>query len=102
MQAGYADASGQRNTLDHMWHFTTERAPGLSSTDPSDSATGVAPDRNIVLTFSRPMRADSMPSAVQLTPVTPFLLLARPGADVSQFEIVPTRVLHATQSHNVS
>jgi Tol biopolymer transport system component len=102
MQAGYADASGQRNTLDHMWHFTTERAPGLSSTDPSDSATGVAPDRNIVLTFSRPMRADSMRSAVQLTPDTPFLLRARPGGDGSQFEIVPTRVLQPNQAYTIS
>src|SRR5256885_2272214 len=56
MHAGYADASGQQNTLDHSWHFTTEGRPMLSSVDPGDNAGSVAPDRNIVLSFSRAKR----------------------------------------------
>ena len=102
MHAGYADASGQQNTLEHVWHFTTERPPALSTVDPADGSTAVAPDRNLILTFSRPMRADSLAAAVTLTPDTPFLLRTRPGGDTSQFEIVPTTVLQANQGYTIS
>src|SRR2546421_965215 len=70
MRAGYADASGQQNTLDHSWRFSTEGRPTLLSVDPADSAGSVAPDRNIILSFNRPMRQDSMRAAVQLSPDT--------------------------------
>ncbi|HET9848354.1 MAG TPA: Ig-like domain-containing protein [Candidatus Dormibacteraeota bacterium] len=102
MHAGYADASGQQNTLEHVWRFTTERPPALSTVDPADGSTAIAPDRNLILTFSRPMRADSLPGAVTLTPDTPFLLRTRPGGDTSQFEIVPTTVLQANQAYTIS
>jgi Big-like domain-containing protein/WD40 repeat protein len=102
MHAGYADASGQQNTLEHVWHFTTEGPPILTSVDPADNAIAVAPDRNIVLSFSRPMRADTMPAAVQLSPDAPFLLRARPGGDGAQFEIIPTAALQPNQSYTVS
>jgi Tol biopolymer transport system component len=102
MHAGYADASGQQNTLEHVWHFTTEGPPTLTTVDPPDNATAVAPDRNIVLSFSRAMRADSMQAAIQLSPDTPFLLRSRPGGDGSQIEIVPTAALQANQNYTVS
>jgi len=102
MHAGYADASGQQNTLDHVWHFTTEGPPTLTSVDPSDNASAVATDRNIVLSFSRPMRADTMQAAVQLSPDTPFLMRSRPGGDGSQFEIIPTSLLQPNQSYTLS
>jgi Big-like domain-containing protein/WD40 repeat protein len=102
MHAGYADASGQQNTLDHSWRFKTEGPPTLISVDPADNTSAIAPDRNIILTFSRPMRADSMPAAVQLSPEVPFLLRSRPGGDGSQFEIIPTAVLQSNQSYTVT
>ena len=102
MRAGYADASGQQNGLDHSWRFITEGLPTLVAVDPADNATAVAPDRNIVLTFSRPMHADSMRAAVQLSPDAPFLLRSKPGGDSSQFEIIPTAVLQPNQSYTVS
>jgi hypothetical protein len=102
MHAGYADASGQQNTLDHSWRFKTEGRPTLTAVDPADKASSVAPDRNIVLTFSRPMRADTMQAAVQLSPEVPFLLRSRPGGDGSQFEIIPTAVLQPNQSYTVT
>ena len=102
MHAGYADASGQQNTLEHVWHFTTEGPPALTSVDPPDNATSVAPDRNIVLSFSRPMRADTMLAAIQLSPDTPFLLRGRPGGEGSQVEIIPTAVLQPNQSYTIS
>jgi hypothetical protein len=102
MHSGYADASGQQNTLEHSWRFKTEGLPTLTAVDPSDNALSVAPDRNIVLTFSRPMRADSMQAAIQLSPDVPFLLRSRPGGDGSQFEIIPTAVLQPNQSYTVT
>ena len=102
MRAGYADESGQQNTLDHVWRFTTEKAPTLSSVDPADGATGVAPDRNIVLTFDRPMRADSVRNTVQLSPDTPFLMRQRPGGDGSQYEVVPISVLLPNTTYTVT
>ncbi|HEY8677827.1 MAG TPA: Ig-like domain-containing protein [Candidatus Dormibacteraeota bacterium] len=102
LRAGYADASGQKNGLDHSWQFTTEGRPSLTSVDPPDNATAVGLDRNIVLNFSRPMRMDSLQTAVQLTPDTPFLLRARPGGDGSQLEIIPESLLHPNQAYTVS
>ncbi|HEY4871707.1 MAG TPA: Ig-like domain-containing protein [Candidatus Dormibacteraeota bacterium] len=102
MHAGYADASGQQNTLDHSWRFKTEGPPALTSVNPSDNTSAIAPDRNIVLTFSRPMRADSLPAAIQLSPDVPFLLRSKPGADGSQFEIVPTALLQPNQTYTVT
>jgi len=102
MHAGYSDASGQQNTLEHSWRFRTEGPPTLTAVDPSDNASSVAPDRNIVLTFSRPMRADSIQAAVQLSPDVPFVLRSRPGGDGSQFEIIPTDVLQSNQSYTVT
>jgi hypothetical protein len=102
LRAGYADASGQRNTLDHSWRFATENRPTLSSVDPSDNASGVGPDRNIVLSFSRPMQRSSVQQAVQLTPDTPFLLRSRPGGDGSQYELIPMALLQPNQSYTVS
>lgn len=102
MHAGYADASGQQNSLEHVWHFTTEKPPALTSVDPADASTGVAPDRNLILSFSRAMRADSMQNAVQLTPAAPFLLRARPGGDGTQFAIIPTTVLQPNQAYTIT
>src|ERR1700681_3122794 len=102
MHAGYADATGQQNGLEHSWRFITEGRPTVAGVDPPDNATAVAPDRNIVLSCSRPMQADSMGAAVQLSPDTPFLLPSKPGGDGSQFEIVPTAMLQPNQSYTIS
>jgi hypothetical protein len=102
MHAGYADASGQQNGLEHSWRFITEGLPTLVAVDPADNATAVAPDRNIVLSFSRPMRADSMRAALQLSPDAPFLLRSKPGGDGSQFEIIPTALLQPSQGYTIS
>jgi hypothetical protein len=102
MHAGYADASGQQNTLEHVWHFTTEASPVLSSLDPPDNADGIATDRNLVLTFSRPMQQASLLTSLSLFPATPFLLRARPSGDDSQFEIIPTALLLPNQTYTVS
>ena len=102
LHGGYADSSGQTNTLEHSWRFTTEGRPTLTSVDPRDNASAVAPDRNIMLNFSRPMQPDTLRTAIQLTPDTPFLVRTRPGGDRSQFEVIPLTVLKPNQSYTVS
>lgn len=99
MHAGYADASGQQNSLEHVWHFTTEAAPLLTSVDPADGASAVLPDGNIDLSFSRPMQLASVQASLQLTPDVPFLLRPRPGGDGSQFAVVPLSVLQPNQTY---
>ena len=102
LKAGYADSSGQANNLDHSWRFTTEARPSLASIDPSDNSTAVPLDRNIVLSFSRPMRPDTILAAIQVSPDTPFLLRARPGGDGSQYEIVPQLLLQPDHAYTIS
>jgi len=102
LKAGYADASGQGNNLDHSWHFTTEARPSLASVDPPDSSNSVPVDRNIVLSFSRPMRPETIRADIQLSPDTAFLLRARPGGDGSQYEIIPELLLQPDQPYTIS
>ena len=102
LKAGYADSSGQANSLDHSWHFNTEARPSLASVDPPDNSTSVPLDRNIVLSFSRPMRADTIRSAIQITPDTPFLIRGRPGGDGSQYEVIPELLLQPDQQYTLS
>src|SRR5437762_12594791 len=86
MHAGYADASGQQNTLDHSWRFTTEGRPMLTSVDPSDGAGSVAPDRNIILSFHRAICPETMRAAVTLSLDSPFLLRSRSVGYASCYE----------------
>ena len=102
LKAGYADSSGQANSLDHSWHFLTEGRPALASIDPADNSSTVPIDKNIVLSFSRPMRPDSIRAGLQITPDVPFLLRARPGGDGSQYEIIPEALLQPEQPYSVT
>ena len=102
LKAGYADSSGQANSLDHSWHFNTEGRPSLASVDPPENSSAVALDKNIVLAFSRPMRPDSIRAGLKVTPDMAFLLRARPGGDGSQYEIIPEVLLQADQGYTVA
>jgi Tol biopolymer transport system component len=102
LHSGYGDSNGNQNSLEHSWAFTTEGRPTLSAVDPPDGATGVAPDRNIVLTFNRPMDSASLASAISISPEIPFLIRARPGGDGSQVEVVPTELLRPGGAYSVA
>src|SRR5438094_2414288 len=102
MHSGYADASGQQNTLEHSWRFTTEGRPMLTSVDPSDGAGSVAPDRNIVMSFNRALPPDTMRAAVHLSPDTPFLLRTRPGCAAAQYDTIPLSAPPSNLPYTVS
>lgn len=95
LHGGYSDANGRQNTLEHSWAFTTEGPPALSAVHPADRSLGVAPDRNLALTFNRPMDLGSLKTAISLSPETPYLIRARSGGDGSQVLVVPTELLHS-------
>ena len=56
IKPGYRDTSGRANEIEHSWEFHTDTAPALQSTSPGFDATGVAPDADIALQFSRAMQ----------------------------------------------
>src|SRR6266568_2555673 len=56
MHAGYADATGQQNGLEHSWHFVTEGRPALVTVDPPDNATAVLqPNQSYTVSVDRPL-----------------------------------------------
>jgi len=56
IKPGYRDSSGRTNEIEHSWEFHTDTAPSLQSTNPAADATGVPPDVDITLQFSRAMQ----------------------------------------------
>ncbi len=102
LHAGYADSRGSRNNLEHSWSFLTESPPALERVDPADRANGVAPERNIILSFSHQMDASTMRGAIALTPETPFVLRRRPGDDALQFEVIPLALLQPNTTYTLS
>lgn len=101
LHAGYADLSGQHDNFQRSWTFTTESRPTLQRIDPADRATGVALDRNVLLTFNRPMDATSIHQAIRLTPDVPFVLRKKAG-NTAQFEVVPLTLLQANTPYVLS
>ncbi len=102
LHAGYADAAGVRNDIEHFWSFRTEAPPALARIDPGDRSTSVAPDRNIILTFSRPMDVPTIGSSIRLLPETPFVLRTRPDGDSSQIEVVPLALLQPNTAYVIT
>jgi len=101
LHGGYADLSGRHDSFERSWTFTTESRPTLQRIDPGNRATGVAPDRNILLSFNRAMDPTTIQAAVRIDPDIPFLLRQRPG-DSAQFDIVPLALLQPNTQYTVS
>jgi Bacterial Ig-like domain/WD40-like Beta Propeller Repeat len=101
LHGGYADLSGRHDSFQRSWTFTTEGLPTLQRIDPGNRSTAIAQDRNVVLTFNRPMEVTSVQAAIHVDPDVPFVLRTRPG-DTSQFEIVPLTVLQPNTQYTIS
>jgi methionine-rich copper-binding protein CopC len=52
---GARDTAGNALTTNHTWSFATGAVPTVVSTDPANTATGVALNKRITATFSEPM-----------------------------------------------
>lgn len=101
LHGGYADLSGRHDSFERSWTFTTESRPTLQRIEPSNRATGVALDRNILITFNRAMDRTTILAAIRIDPEIPFLLRQRPG-DSAQFDIVPLALLQPNTQYTVS
>jgi hypothetical protein len=101
LHGGYADLNGRHDSFERSWMFTTESRPALQRIEPGNRATGIATDRNILLTFNRAMDRTTIQPAIKIDPETPFLLRQRPG-NSAQFDIVPLGLLAPSTQYTVS
>lgn len=107
LKPGYRDTAGRVNNIEHAWEFRTESAPTLQSSTPAADATGVPPDADLVLQFSRSMQTPSTDELVLVdtekdtaTPV-PFRVTLDPG-DQSRVVVAPVRLLHSRHHYRLS
>jgi hypothetical protein len=99
--AGVTSASGQVNSLDHVWNLTGAAAPVLNSTSPGQGAT-VPRDTPIVLSFSRAMSAAAVAAAVSLSPPASGLQVVRNTLDLGQFEVIPNAPLAPATTYTLT
>ena len=71
LEPGYRDLAGNTYTLRHHWSFVTEGAPTLAGSTPTDGESGIDPASYLTLDFTREMDAQSLQSAIAITPNVP-------------------------------
>jgi hypothetical protein len=81
---GVADDSGTINSLDHQWDVSTDVAPIVVATSPSEGAT-IPRDAPLSVNFSRPMDETTAAAAVRLVPPVPGTRVVRNGRDHGRF-----------------
>ncbi len=72
IEPGYRDPAGNVYALRHHWAFTTEPPPSVASSSPADGSTGIDPADYLMVSFTRPMDAATLKSAITFTPSVPF------------------------------
>lgn len=101
LSAGYRDAGGHANTLDHGWSFRTEVAPRLLGTAPAPAEQNVDPAADLVLTFSRPMDLKSLAPALTIAPSVRYRLRTDPG-DERRVVVAPATLLDPGTAYSVT
>jgi hypothetical protein len=100
LQAGYKDLAGNAYALRHRWSFTTEGAPGVTGTAPSNSEGDVDPSSYISIDFSREMDVSMLESAITIEPIVPFTVRLDP-ADARRAVVVPGSLLDPNTTYKV-
>ncbi len=100
LQPGFQDLQGRTNPLDHLWSFVTEASPAVTGLDPGPQSTRVSPARDLVLTFSRAMRPESVQAGIRLTPDVPLRVVQNPS-NHAQFQIAPIQLLRARTDYTL-
>jgi Tol biopolymer transport system component len=106
IKPGYRDSTGRVNTIEHIWEFRTETAPTLQSSNPGTDARAVAPDVDITLQFSRPMRTPTSEQlqlidlASEAAPAVPYHASLDPG-DLSRVVIAPVHLLRSRHRYRI-
>ena len=107
IKPGYRDTAARANSIEHVWEFRTETSPALQSSTPAADATGVAPDGDLLLQFSRAMQTPTHDhlKLIDLETVTPtavpFRLSLDPG-DQSRVVVAPVHLLRSRHRYRLS
>lgn len=99
---GIRSAAGAVNSLGHSWGFSTEGAPGLTSTFPSTGGS-LGPDQAPALDFGRAMRDSSLTGAISVTPAPSggYAVAANPTVP-GRFLLEPARPLVPGTTYTVT
>jgi WD40 repeat protein len=100
IESGYRDPAGNVYALRHQWSFTTEPPPGFAGSSPADGSTGIDPADYLMLDFTRAMDADSLRSAITLTPSVPFSVRLDPS-DSRRAIVAPDALLQPDTTYQM-
>lgn len=101
LEAGYRDLAGNTYTLRHHWSFVTEQPPSFTGSSPASGDVSIDPADYLFLSFTRQMSADTMKSAVTITPSTPFDVRVDPS-DSRRIIIAPSQLLAPNTSYRLA
>lgn len=101
LDAGYRDAAGQANRLNHSWSFTTEPAPVVTGSTPAAGEQNVDPSADLVLAFTRPMDVASVAAALTVAPAIRLGVTADP-VDPRRVVVAPRSLLDAHTGYSVT
>jgi hypothetical protein len=100
LQAGYKDLAGNAYALRHHWTFTTESAPTVVGSTPSNLEGDVDPASYLTIDFTREMDASALESAITIEPTVPFSVRLDP-TDSKRAVVVPDSLLDPSTTYSV-
>lgn len=102
LTAGIMGQNGAANGLDHTWAVTSVEAPTVIHVDPGSSLDGVSLDTALVVTFSRPMDANTTLHAISTSPTLPGMRIIQDHDNLSIFAIFPGHLLTPSTTYTVT
>ena len=100
LEPGYRDPAGNTYMLRHHWAFATERPPSLTGSSPTNGDGAVDPAAYLSLDFTREMNAETLKSAIAISPNVPFGVRLD-TADGRRVIIAPSQLLTAATTYQV-
>jgi hypothetical protein len=101
LEAGYRDLLSNTYSLRHHWSFVTEGSPSLAGSIPANNDTSVDPAAYLSLDFTRDINAESLRSALTLSPAVPFNVRLDP-ADSRRAIIAPSQLLAPNAAYQLA
>ncbi len=102
IDAGVRDTAGVVNVLDHHWDLTSQAAPTISATTPTNGSTGIAVDAPIAVEFDRPMDATNTAGAISLTPPVANLKVVRNTLYLNRLVLLPNQMLLPNRAYTLN
>ncbi|MHB8737121.1 MAG: Ig-like domain-containing protein [Candidatus Dormibacteria bacterium] len=101
LAGGFADSSGAVNGAAHSWRFHTEGAFQVTGFTPGAGAGEVPLDRDLKVSFNRPVDLASLAASVTVNPPVPLRLVAV-ADDPRSVILAPRHVLAAAPPYTVT